>query len=72
MPRRLAEDRSINLRRAVLGPGDEVLELDPTAPPSAPPLRIFADLPGPPEAEYAPPPPDPVGLASLWRAVESL
>jgi hypothetical protein len=72
MPRRVAGDRSIDLRRAVLGPDDEILELDPDAPPSAPAVRIFADLPGPPEAEYAPPPPDPVGLASLWRAVESL
>jgi hypothetical protein len=72
MPRRVVKDRSIDLRRTTLGPDDEVLELNLSAPPSPAPLRLFADLPGPREAEYALPPRDPGGLAGLWRVLESL
>jgi len=50
-----------------------VLEVVPGAPPPPPPpLRPFADLPGPREAEYAPRRHDPLSLAGLWRALESL
>ena len=49
-----------------------VLEVVPGAPQPPPPLRLFADLPGPREAEYAPRGHDALSLAGLWRALESL
>jgi hypothetical protein len=72
MRRRPGIERSIDLRRAVPDPELEVLEIVPGATPPPPPLRLFADLPGPREAEYAPPRRDPLSLAGLWRALESL
>lgn len=65
-------ERSIDLRRAVPGPELEVLEIVSGAPQSPPPLRLLGDLPGPREAEYAPQRHDPLSLAGLWRALESL
>jgi len=72
MPRRPGIDRSIDLRRAMPDPELEVLEVVPGAPPSPPPLRLLTDMPGPREAEYAPQRHDPLSLAGLWRALESL
>jgi hypothetical protein len=72
MRSRRARDREIDLRGTELGPEEEVLEPAEGPAPTPPPLRLFAGLPGPLEAEYAPPGPDPAGLASLWRALESL
>jgi hypothetical protein len=71
MRSRRAREREIDLRGTEPTPEDEVLELTEVAAAQPPPLRIFAGLPGPPEAEYAPRP-DPTGLAPLWRAIESL
>jgi hypothetical protein len=72
MRSRRARDREIDLRGTEPTPEDEVLELAEVAATPPPPLRIFAGLPGPPEAEYAPPTRDPTSLATLWRAIESL
>jgi hypothetical protein len=72
MRRRPGIDRSIDLRRAMPDPELEVLEVVPGAPPPPPPLRLFADLPGPREAEYASQRHDALSLAGLWRAFESL
>ena len=67
-----ARDREIDLRGTGPTPDDEVLELAEVVAAPPPPLRIFAGMPGPREAEYAPSTPDPTGLATLWRAIESL
>jgi hypothetical protein len=72
MPSRRARDREIDLRGTEPSSQDEVLELAEVTASAPPPLRLFVGLPGPLEAEYAPPGPDPTGLASLWRALESL
>jgi hypothetical protein len=72
MRSRCARDREIDLRGTEHSTQDEVLELAEVTASALPPLRLFAGLPGPLEAEYAPPGPDPTGLASLWRALESL
>lgn len=71
MRSRRARDREIDLRGIEPTPEEEVLELA-EAPSPPPALRLFAGLPGPLEAEYALPERDPTGLASLWRALESL
>jgi len=67
-----ARDREIDLRRTIPNLADEVLELAESMDSVPPPLRLFAGMPGPLEAEYARPTRDPTGVASLWRAVESL
>lgn len=72
MRSRRALDREIDLRGTEPTHEDEVLELAEVPAPAPPPWRLFAGLPGPLEAEYARPAPDPTGLASLWRALESL
>jgi hypothetical protein len=72
MRSRRAPDREIDLRGTEPNPEDEVLELAEVTATAPPPMRLFAGLPGPLEAEYAPPAPDPTGLASLWRALEGL
>jgi hypothetical protein len=72
MRSRRARDREIDLRGTSPTLDDEVLELAEAPAAAPPPLRIFAGLPGPLEAEYARPTRDPTSLASLWKAVESL
>ena len=72
MRSRRARDREIDLRGTGPTPEDEVLELSEAQSSPPPPLRLFAGLPGPLEAEYARPTHDPTGLATLWRALESL
>ena len=67
-----ARDREIDLRGTEPAADDEVLELTDIRPADPPPLRLFAVLPGPLEAEYARPAADPTSLAPLWRALESL
>ena len=72
MRSRRAREREIDLRRSTLGPDDEVVELDGASPAPPPPIRLYAGLPGPAEAEYVRPSADPTSLASLWRAAEAL
>jgi hypothetical protein len=72
MRSRRARDGEIDLRGTEPTAEDEALELTEAPPAAPPPLRLFAGLPGPLEAEYARPTHDPTGLATLWRAVESL
>ncbi|HTE64648.1 MAG TPA: hypothetical protein VK736_00115 [Candidatus Binatia bacterium] len=72
MRSRRARDREIDLRGTEPTAEDEVLELTEAPPVPPPPLRLFAGLPGPLEAEYARPTYDPTSLATLWRALESL